>query len=80
MAIVFRELAPQVPWAAAVVLGAIVSPPDAAAAIAVLRQVNIPNRVLQILEGESLFNDASALLIFAVALRSWGTAKPRLPD
>ena len=69
VAIVFHELAPQVPWAAAVVLGAIVAPPDAAAAIAVLRQVNIPNRVLQILEGESLFNDASALLIFAVALR-----------
>jgi Na+/H+ antiporter len=75
VAIVFRELAPQVPWAAAVVLGAIVAPPDAAAAIAVLRQVNIPNRVLQILEGESLFNDASALLIYAVALRLVGNGE-----
>lgn len=78
VAIVFRELAPQVPWAAAVVLGAIVAPPDAAAAIAVLRQVNIPNRVLQILEGESLFNDASALLIFAIALRLVGDGNATL--
>jgi monovalent cation/hydrogen antiporter len=68
-AIVFRWLAPGVPWAAAVALGAIVAPPDAAAATAVLRQVRVPSRVATILEGESLFNDASALLIFAVALR-----------
>jgi monovalent cation/hydrogen antiporter len=68
-AIVFRALVPDVPWAAAVALGAIVAPPDAAAATAVLRQVKVPSRVATILEGESLFNDASALLIFAVALR-----------
>jgi CPA1 family monovalent cation:H+ antiporter len=68
-AIVFRALVPGVPWAAAVALGAIVAPPDAAAATAVLRQVKVPSRVATILEGESLFNDASALLIFAVALR-----------
>jgi CPA1 family monovalent cation:H+ antiporter len=69
VAIVFRSLVPNVPWAAAVALGAIVAPPDAAAATAVLRQVKVPSRVATILEGESLFNDASALLIFAVALR-----------
>jgi monovalent cation/hydrogen antiporter len=68
-AVVFRGLVPGVPWAAAVALGAIVAPPDAAAATAVLRQVRVPSRVATILEGESLFNDASALLIFAVALR-----------
>jgi CPA1 family monovalent cation:H+ antiporter len=68
-AIVFRALVPDVSWAAAVALGAIVAPPDAAAATAVLRQVKVPSRVATILEGESLFNDASALLIFAVALR-----------
>ena len=45
---------------------AIVAPPDAAAATAVLRDIKIPSRVVTILEGESLFNDASALLIFAL--------------
>ncbi len=69
VAVVFRAFVPDATWAAAIALGAMVAPPDAAAATAVLRQVNIPNRVLQILEGESLFNDATALLIFAVALR-----------
>ena len=56
------------PWAAAIALGAIVAPPDAAAAIAILRQVNLPHRILKILEGESLLNDASALLIYRVAV------------
>jgi monovalent cation/hydrogen antiporter len=69
VAVVFHSLVPLAPWPAAVALGAIVAPPDAAAATAVLRQVNIPRRLVLILEGESLFNDASALLIFAVALR-----------
>src|SRR5215207_188729 len=50
------------------VLVAIVAPPDAAAATAILRQVNIPHRLLKILEGESLLNDASALLIYRVAV------------
>ena len=68
VAIAFHALVPDVPWAAAVALGAIVAPPDAAAATAVLRDIKIPSRVVTILEGESLFNDASALLIFAVAL------------
>jgi CPA1 family monovalent cation:H+ antiporter len=56
------------PWAAAVALGAIVAPPDAAAATAVLRQVRLPHRLLTILEGESLLNDASALLIYRAAV------------
>ena len=56
------------PWAAAVALGAIVAPPDAAAATAILRQVKLPYRLLKILEGESLLNDASALLIYRVAV------------
>ena len=56
------------PWAAAVALGAIVSPPDAAAAMAVLRQLRPPHRILTILEGESLLNDASALLIYRLAV------------
>ena len=56
------------PWAAAIALGAIVAPPDAAAATAVLRQVNLPHRIVTILEGESLLNDASALLIYRIAV------------
>src|ERR671916_746743 len=52
----------------AVALGAIVAPPDAAAATAVLRQVGLPQRLMVILEGESLFNDATALLVFRMAV------------
>ncbi len=63
-----RALVPAIPWAAAIVLGAIVSPPDATAATAVLRHVRPPHRILTILEGESLLNDASALLIYRLAL------------
>jgi monovalent cation/hydrogen antiporter len=65
---VTRQLVPQIPWAAAIALGAIVAPPDAAAATAVLRQVQPPHRILTILEGESLLNDASALLIYRLAV------------
>jgi len=68
VAVVARMLVPAMPWAAAVALGAVVAPPDATAAIAVLRQVRIPHRLLTILEGESLLNDASALLIYRLAV------------
>ncbi len=56
------------PLAAAVALGAIVAPPDAAAASAVLSQLRPPERVLSILKGESLLNDATALLIYRMAV------------
>ena len=56
------------PLAAAVALGAIVAPPDAAAATAVLGSVSIPKRTIAVLKGESLFNDATALLLFGGAL------------
>jgi CPA1 family monovalent cation:H+ antiporter len=56
------------PWAAAVALGAIVAPPDAVAATAVLRQLHPPHRILTILEGESLLNDATSLLIYRLAV------------
>jgi len=67
VAVVARWMIPAMPWAAAIVLGAIVSPPDASAATAVLQRLQPPHRLLVILEGESLFNDATALLIFRVA-------------
>ncbi|MET0986062.1 MAG: sodium:proton antiporter [Steroidobacteraceae bacterium] len=63
-----HALVPDMPWAAAVALGAIVAPPDAAAASAVLKQLRLPHRLLVILEGESLLNDASALLIYRIAV------------
>ena len=59
---------PAMPWAAAIALGAVVAPPDAVAATAVLRQLRPPHRILTILEGESLLNDASALLIYRLAV------------
>jgi CPA1 family monovalent cation:H+ antiporter len=68
VAIVAHWLVPAMPWGAAIALGAIVAPPDAAAATAILRQVNLPHRLLKILEGESLLNDASALLIYRAAV------------
>jgi CPA1 family monovalent cation:H+ antiporter len=70
VALTVRALVPDMPWPAAVALGAIVAPPDAAAATAVLRQLRPPHRLLVILEGESLFNDASALLIYRLAVGS----------
>ena len=63
-----KTMVPALPWSAAIALGAIVAPPDAAAATAVLKQTRLPHRLTQILEGESLFNDASALLIYRLAV------------
>jgi monovalent cation/hydrogen antiporter len=68
VAVVTRALMPEVPWAPAIALGAVVAPPDAVAATAVLRQLQPPHRILTILEGESLLNDASALLIYRLAV------------
>ena len=68
VAVVAHWLVPEMPWAAAVALGAIVAPPDAVAATAVLRTLRPPQRILTILEGESLLNDASALLVYRVAV------------
>jgi Na+/H+ antiporter len=56
-------LLPDVPLAAAFALGAVVAPPDAVAATAVARRVGLPRRVIAILEGESLINAASALVL-----------------
>jgi monovalent cation/hydrogen antiporter len=70
-----KLLIPDMPWAAAFVLGAIVSPPDAVAATTILSRLSIPRRVVTVLEGESLINDASGLVLykFAVAATLTGT-------
>src|SRR6266576_502695 len=69
IAYVAHSIVPSLPWAAAFALGAIVSPPDAIAATSVIRRLSVPHRIEAILEGESLVNDATALvaLQFAVA-------------
>ncbi len=72
VAIVAHLLVPQMPWPVAIALGAIVAPPDAVAATSVLRQLAPPYRLLVILEGESLLNDATALLIYRAALHAVG--------
>ncbi|HVW69551.1 MAG TPA: sodium:proton antiporter [Steroidobacteraceae bacterium] len=63
-----RHFVPGMSWAAAVTLGAIVAPPDTSAATAVLRKLNPPHRLMVVLQGESLFNDASALLVYRLAV------------
>ncbi|MGJ7524592.1 cation:proton antiporter [Variovorax sp. GB1P17] len=62
------------PIAAAITLGAIVAPPDAVAAAAVMQQFRIPRRTLSLINGESLLNDAVALLVFGVAVSAAGAA------
>ncbi len=81
VAAVVYVLIPGIPFAAALALGAIVAPPDAVAAIAVARRAGLPRRVVTVLEGESLFNDATSLVLLRVALvglsigsMSWGQA------
>jgi len=68
VAIVVKALVPEMGWAAAIALGAIVAPPDAAAATAVIRRLPMPHKLRTMLEGESLINDASALLIYRFAI------------
>src|SRR5215472_14781932 len=59
-----HALIPGLPWAAALALGAIVAPPDEIAATAVAARLAVPRRIVTILEGESLLNDATALTIY----------------
>src|SRR3954469_16374978 len=68
VAAVAHAMVPGLPWPAAIALGAIVAPPDAVAATAVLRSLKPPHRIITVLEGESLLNDATALLIYRVAV------------
>jgi len=65
---VLKFLVPDIPWAVAFAFGAIVSPPDAVAATAVLSHLNMPRRIVTVLEGESLVNDASGLVLYKFAV------------
>ena len=68
VAVVAHALVPALGWAGAFVLGAIVSPPDAIAATVIFQRLGVPRRIVTILEGESLVNDATALIVYRTAL------------
>lgn len=68
VAAVAHAVLPGIGWAAAIALGAIVSPPDAVSATAIGKRLGIPRRVVTILEGESLVNDATALVLYRAAV------------
>lgn len=65
---VVTELLPGSSWALGFVLGAIISPPDAAAATGALKGITLPKRIVNILEGESLINDATGIVIYKFAI------------
>ena len=86
VAVVARALLPGLPWPVAVALGAIISPTDPVAATAVMRRLGAPRRIVTIVEGESLVNDASAIVVYRAAVAaavgggvSWWEAGLQLP-
>jgi monovalent cation/hydrogen antiporter len=66
--LVVHAILPEAPFAACLALGAVVAPPDAVAAASLARRVGLPRRIVTVLEGESLINDASALVLFRLAV------------
>jgi CPA1 family monovalent cation:H+ antiporter len=78
VAAVAHTLVPEITWPAAFVLGAIVSPPDPVAAVAVMRRLGVQRMIVTILEGEGLVNDATALVAYriGVAAAVTGTFSP----
>ena len=68
MAAVAQALVPGLGWAAAFALGAIVAPTDALAATSVFRRLGVPKVAITLIEGESLFNDATALIAYRAAV------------
>src|SRR5918994_2066717 len=67
------------PWAVGFLLGAIVAPPDVVAPLAVARKLGLPRRILVILEGEGLANDATALILYRFAVAAISTGMFSLP-
>jgi Na+/H+ antiporter len=78
VAYVAHWMIPNFPLAAGVVLGAIISPPDAIAASAIAQRLGLPRRVVTILEGESLVNDSTSLVIYGIAV-SAAVATTQMP-
>ncbi len=61
-------IVPSISWPIAIAIGAVVAPPDAVAATAIARRIGLPRRIVTILEGESLLNDATALVALRTAI------------
>ncbi len=68
VAATLKWLVPELPWAVAFAFGAIVSPPDAVAATATMSRMNVPRQIVTLIEGESLVNDASGLVLYRFAV------------
>lgn len=66
--VIFKWMFPELPWALAFAFGAIVSPPDAISATTILKRFSISPRLISLLEGESLINDASAIVLYKMAV------------
>lgn len=71
--VVVKLVIPDLHWALALAIGAVVAPPDAVAATAIGRRIGLPRRIVTILEGESLLNDATALVALRTAIAALGT-------
>jgi monovalent cation/hydrogen antiporter len=68
VAVVAHALVPGLSWAAAAVLGAVLAPTDTVAAISIFRRLGAPERVRLLVEGESMLNDATALVLYGIAV------------
>jgi Na+/H+ antiporter len=68
------------PWSIGFLLGAIVAPPDAVAPLAIARKLGLPRRILVVLEGEGLANDATALILYRFAVAAVSTGMFSLPE
>ncbi|MFF9071269.1 Na+/H+ antiporter [Streptomyces sp. NPDC014872] len=80
VAAVANAIVPGLPLAAAVALGALVAPPDPVAATAVAGSVGLPRRLVSILEGEGLFNDVTAIVLYHVAIAAAVSGTFSLPE
>jgi monovalent cation/hydrogen antiporter len=72
VALVIKALVPEMPWAAAFTLGAIVAPTDPVAATTIMRRMAVPRRIVSVVEGESLINDGTALVAYNTAIVALG--------
>ncbi|MFD7818844.1 Na+/H+ antiporter [Streptomyces sp. NPDC059785] len=79
VAVVANAVVPGLPLVAAVALGALVAPPDPVAATAVAGQLRLPRRLVSILEGEGLFNDVTAIVVYNVAIAAAVSGSFSLP-
>jgi CPA1 family monovalent cation:H+ antiporter len=73
VACLIRYFIPQISWPLAFIIGSVVSPPDDVAIISIAEKIKLPSRVVTILEGEGIFNDATALILFRFSIAAFVT-------